>query len=262
MVQESPDITLETDASDFGWGFAVRDVDGRSQDVGHGRWRATKLTNSINWRELRAVVHAVDRHAMSWEGLTIQVKTDNITTCAIINRQGSRRYSHLQELANRLAYLSNVSKIRLLATYLPGIDNIVADRLSRKVLHPQHEMQLHPKDFRLVQQHFGPRSVDLFASQNNQQVATYYSLHPDQRALGMDAMCQRWKPGVYAFPPMVLVNRILRKIHHQPVQDLVLVTPAGTTQPWWSDLVTLTKNNIFLPHTSNLIAWHISTPGA
>jgi hypothetical protein len=137
---------------------------------------------------------------LSWEGLTIQVKTDNITTCAIINHQGSRRYLHLHELANRLAYLSSVPKIRLFATYLPGIDNIVTDRLSRKVLHPQHEMQLLPKDFRLVQQHFGPRSVDLFTSQNNHQVPKYYSLHPDQKALGMDAMCQQWKPGAYAFP--------------------------------------------------------------
>jgi hypothetical protein len=67
MAKEQPDLTLEADASDFGWGYAVHDpITGKP--FGQGKWTCQDRSMSINWRELEAVVHALDENAVSWSG--------------------------------------------------------------------------------------------------------------------------------------------------------------------------------------------------
>jgi hypothetical protein len=257
MIQEQAEIVIETDASDFGWGYVAKNDKGDILTVGQGRWRAPDVQNSINWRELKAVVIAIDQHAISWSKRTIQIRSDNMTTCSIVNRQGSRQHQHLHSLASKLAYLCDLNKIRLFAKYLPGKENTIADHLSRKTIHPQHEQRLHPQDFQLIEATFGKRTIDLFASNQNNQLPTYISMNRDNQAIAIDAMNCNWPTKAYAFPPWLLINRILAKIQRNPVQELVLVTPHWTTQPWWPELMSLATKN--LPLCRSKIYWHGSS---
>jgi hypothetical protein len=94
------------------------------------------------------------------------------------------------------------------------------------------EQRLHPQDFQLIETTFGKRTVDLFASNQINQLPAYMPMNTDNQAVAIDAMNCTWPTKAYAFPPWLLINRILAKIHRNPVQELVLVTPNWTTQPW------------------------------
>ncbi|KAI9484348.1 hypothetical protein BDB00DRAFT_943162 [Zychaea mexicana] len=67
-----------------------------------GTWDSIAGSQSINWRELRAVQHAIDQHAEQWQQQVIEIRSDNMTTCAIINKQGSHRHQHLHQLASKI----------------------------------------------------------------------------------------------------------------------------------------------------------------
>jgi hypothetical protein len=111
-----------------------------NNSFGQGKWSCQDRSMSINWRELQAVVHALDENAVSWRGKTALVRSDNVTTCALINKQGSRFHAHLHKLACKLLYLCQTHRIRIFARHVAGKDNQVADVLSRQTLNPQHEV--------------------------------------------------------------------------------------------------------------------------
>jgi hypothetical protein len=153
---------------------------------------------SINWRELQAVVHALDENAVSWRGKTILVRSDSVTTCALINKQGSRVHAHLHKLVCKLLYLCQTHRIRIFARHIADKDNQLADLLSRQMLTPQNEVQLPIEIFRQLEKEFGRRTIDLFASETNRQTALYYSLNHEESAKGTDAMNHHWPPGSHA----------------------------------------------------------------
>ena len=237
MLPEEASIVIETDASDSGWGyFAAKSVNApATSDYGH--WSLDEYHMSINWRELRAVLHALEKNASHWARQIVQVRTDNMTTRAILMKQGSRQHIHLHALATKIAATCQTHKIRLFATYLPGKENQIADALSRIQLNPQHEAMLPKHHFKVIQQRFGNRSIDLFASHQNRQLPQYFSLHPDPQALAQDAFQQTWPTGAYAYPPWRMVNKVLQEIRTEAIRDLVLITPHWQTQPWWGELV-------------------------
>jgi hypothetical protein len=129
---------------------------------------------SINWRELRTAVHAIDSNAVSWTRKTVMVRSDNLATCALVNKQRSRQHAHLHQLARRLLYLCNTHQIKLFTKYIPGRENHVADHFSRQTLHPQNEVPLSREHFRALESMFGERKLDLFASYANSQVKQYF----------------------------------------------------------------------------------------
>jgi hypothetical protein len=88
MAKHQPDLTLETDASDFGWGYAVHDP-ATGRPFGQGKWSCQDCCTSINWRELQPIVHALDENVISWSRKTVLVRLENLTTCVLINKQDS-----------------------------------------------------------------------------------------------------------------------------------------------------------------------------
>jgi hypothetical protein len=132
--------------------------------------------------------------------------------------------------------------------------------LSRQTLNPQHEVQLPIQIFRQLEKEFGRRTIDLFASETNRQTPLYYTLNHEESAKGTDAMSHHWPPGAYAYPPFILLNRILAKIHNEKTTDLVLVTPSWTTQSWWAELQASTARRIQITKPTQLTLWHICQP--
>src|SRR3954447_6056790 len=77
----APRYEAETDASDTGWGAVVNNTLFKT----HGQWSKWERLQSINYRELATVLFLVQMKATEWQGQTIRVWTDNITTRAYIN---------------------------------------------------------------------------------------------------------------------------------------------------------------------------------
>ena len=86
--------------------------------------------NSINHRELRAVVLAAATWSQAWSGKRILFHCDNMSVVNIL-RSGTSRNPLLMALVRSLLYLAAVNCFEFSATYINTKDNDVADALSR-----------------------------------------------------------------------------------------------------------------------------------
>jgi hypothetical protein len=84
----------------------------------------------INVLELITVLESAKRWGYLWEGLHIRVVSDNSATVAAINK-GTSRSTGLMLLVHELFWLSVRHSFKLSASFIPGIDNVLADRISR-----------------------------------------------------------------------------------------------------------------------------------
>jgi hypothetical protein len=114
------------------------------------------------------------------KGVQLRLFLEEAKKSFIITKQESRKHQHLHPLATRIAYICEISKIRLFAVYLPGSQNIIANQFSRKNLHPQDEQKMHHSDFHQIEESFGRRAIDLFASNDNHQLQQYFSRNADR----------------------------------------------------------------------------------
>ena len=97
-------------------------------------------------------------------------------------------------------------------TYIPGEDNIIPDRESRKE-YKEAEWMLNKNIYLncLNKLKFEP-TIDCFASRINTQHTVYASFRPDPYATFIDAFSINWSiHNCYLFPPFSLVARVLQK---------------------------------------------------
>jgi hypothetical protein len=264
---------IETDASDQGWGFEVTTPNPNIQvkQWSAGGWTTEESILSINYRELKAVLFAIQINARYWKGQTILIRTDNMTTRAFINKQGGTIH-HLHEIATLIHTICQSHRIRLFAEYLPGVENTRADFLSRMKV-DRDDWQLPPSIFRYLQRQ-AKIDLDLFATRRTRQTTVFYSRFPDPEAKGTNAFAHPWpKTGAYANPPWILINKVLQKVNTERC-NLTLITPFWKQQSWWPELLRMStapptflpRQRIFRKQTSTLprtahwdaLAWHIS----
>lgn len=118
-------VTLTSDASG-GWGC------GAFCGI---QWFMLKWAGSIEGchitvKELVPIVIAAAVWGSEWQGRTVQVWCDNAAVVAIIN-QGSSRNKEAMHLARCLAFVLAKREFEMVATHIKGVDNSLADALSR-----------------------------------------------------------------------------------------------------------------------------------
>ena len=106
---------------------------------------------------------------------------------------------------------------------------------------------------------FGPLQVDMFASALNARLPRYCSRVQDPAAWRIDAFSFQWKGfRGYAFPPISLIPRILRKSWEDQAR-VVLIAPWWPRRNWFPELVGLLAGPPrTLPRRPDLIAQPIS----
>ena len=143
-------IVLATDASLKGFGFYLESV---PVHVDSNSWPSThqlgvgycgtystchahlhREHTQIAWCELLAVYAAAAVFAPQLQDQSLLLYVDNSTDVAIINRQATRS-SALAGLLRQLYALSLRYNFSIRAVHRPGVDNILADFLSRSTLH-------------------------------------------------------------------------------------------------------------------------------
>ena len=115
---------------------------------------------------------------------------------------------------------------------------------------------LNQKIFRHLTLRLGNPTIDLFASRLTKQISRYFSWKPDPYAKAVDAMQQEWPKAEtpYAFPSFSLISRVLRRVIQDQISTLIIITPTWQTQPWYPQLLNLSKRNpILLPQDKNLL---------
>ena len=228
-----PDMTITTDASDWGWGF--------QSSLGHqgaGPWSQNEKLSHINIRELKVVLLALQQEE-NIENRSIKILSDNSATVYCINRQGSSRSRALLRICEELFKLARTKNVQLSASYLPGNQNTWTDSLSRKAT-STIDWSLKQEEFDLLTRRYGQPQIDLFASNNNAKCRKFLSLVTKTAEGGPDALTENWNRWqyVYLFPPpnTKLMMKVIYRLRAFQGQVL-MITPLWEAQPWVHDLL-------------------------
>ena len=106
------------------------------------QWVGPIQSLHITVKELAPIVVAAILWGRSWGGKVIHVQCDNSAVVSIVN-QGSSRNSQAMQLTRCLAFLAAKWEFHIIASHIKGVDNILADALSRdnlplfRTLYPQ-----------------------------------------------------------------------------------------------------------------------------
>ncbi len=110
-------------------------------------------------------------HLCAGKFVVFQVDAQNLL--GIVNRGNPRL--KLSALAREIFWFGLEHRITLSVDWVPRDENTLADELS-KLLIPD-DFSLSRKYFRQLEDRFGPHSIDLFLSNENNLCDRFYSLH-------------------------------------------------------------------------------------
>ncbi|KAK3106325.1 hypothetical protein FSP39_017740 [Pinctada imbricata] len=237
-----PDVILQSDSSGTGWGAIVLET---NQKTG-GHWSYIEQNSHINLLELKAAFLGIQSFCRTMKNVHIQIQVDNFVAMSYINNMGGRKLA-LNDLTRNIWEWCIHRDIWLSAVHLPGVQNIHADRLSRK-LNDDLEWMLNRKLFCQIATVFNldlSNIVDMFASRLNHQVNQYVSFLPDPQAIAVDAFSIKWNSFVYLFPPFSVIHRVLQKVE-EDMCEAILIAPLWSTQSWFPRILTLIVDQSYI----------------
>ena len=226
-----PDLIIFSDASLSGWGASLNDASAK------GPWADQDRLRHINELELMAALFALKSFTGRASQVSVRLMMDNATAVHYVNNSGGSRSQRLCRISQEIVAWCEQRFITINAEYLPGTQNVVADRLSR-ASQDSSDWKLSPSVFSLLRARWSLR-VDLFASAWNRQLDQFVSWGRQPDALAVDAFSLDWAGiGAYAFPPFCLIQRCLMKALRDRA-ELTLVTPFWPAQTWFPLLLEL-----------------------
>ena len=166
---DPPSHTIFTDASLSGWGAHV-EPEGL---LFHGLWTEDQSRLHINVLEMKAIFLSLSQAVHKVKNSTVLVSTDNTTVVAYIRHQGGTRSPDLTEEVWNILNLCLAHNIQLLAKYIPGRFNTLADRMSRIDKPISTEWSLDQEIANKIFQIMDFPSIDLFATRLNHRLPLY-----------------------------------------------------------------------------------------
>ncbi len=150
------------------------------------------------------------------------IRSDSRSMVSYINHQGGLISKRLCTLAKDLLVWAQTNLRSLKATHVLGKMNQGADMLLRDNVSSE-EWTLHPLTVQKIWEVFGRARVDLFASEDNSHCPIYFMR-------STDALAHEWPSlPLYAFPPIVLLPQVLRRVREQR-HKLLLIAPLWRNQ--------------------------------
>ena len=240
---------LHPDASKEGWGAHLDEFTAR------GTWSQPESKLHINYLELKAVFLALREFQDLCVGKMVLVATDNTTVVAYINKEGGMRSGPLCALLWRILTWCTSKQVTLRARHIPGLLNVVADKLSRLGQTIQTEWSLLPQVFQKVCERWHRPQIDLFATRFNNKLPLFVSPVPDPRATAIDALSLPWGDlDAYAFPPTAILGKVVEKLQDCPCKRLILIAPGWPNMTWFWDLVEMSSQiPLLLPQMPDLL---------
>ena len=227
--QGDPQIIISTDASNEGWGASL------PPRHAAGTWDDNVRSLHISVLELQAVVNALHHFQADVVGRSVLIKTDNTTVVAFINKQGSTRSPQLCYLAWKMFQWLIRNKVGLRAIHVPGVENVMADALSRGKVIPT-EWSLNKRIVSQIFSILGRPHIDLFASAINTQLPVFCSRYHHPRAWASDALSIDWtNMFAYTFPPISILTRVIGKLERDRCKVLLIAPLSGRVSSGFHD---------------------------
>ena len=247
---------FESDAAKTkGWGYWSCS----EEYVRNGMWGDAlpqdkpSFDDEINLKELWCMVHLVETESQRWrdEGvLRVMIRCDNEAACLAVNRRFSKSSKQMNVLCQRLDSLEANGQFLVIAKWIPGINNPVADAASRQKLFaddfnkdPLKDVFLSPKLFKMIQERYihaakKKLAIDAFATSENAQLPDFYSPERSAFIQQIDA-----DTPVYAFPPPAIAHKWLEHVVRNGLQGAIVLV---MNPKMWNKNVTRWIENRFL----------------
>jgi hypothetical protein len=239
LLPKPHSIIVETDASNFGFGAQILNTEHSLA----GHWTQAEKNHHINWKELVAVERALLAFLPQLKGKSVLIRSDNMTTVAFLRRMTGRS-EPLAVVARRIFLLVEENEMTISAIHLPGTMNTIADKLSR--MNQLHDWRLNQQSFQLLENKWGPHTVDRFADSHNHLLPRYNSWFNDPEAEARDALSQDWsKDNNLVVPPTPLLPRVVTKLRGT-LCPTTIVVPSWPRQPWYQELCRLAEAKLTL----------------
>ena len=234
------DTQLKVDASGQCWGALLN-----SSLEAKGDWNRRVSCQSSNYRELMAILLALETFKRQLKKKSVEILSDNATAGAYVRNKGGP-VEKLSQMAKTIWGLAERHQFQITCTHIPGLLNIEADRLSRTP--DTHNWMLHPYLFAELQRKFGPFTIDRFATSLNTQLPRFNSRYWEPDTEAINAMAQPWTgEHNYINPPWALLPQIVRKIASDKAECTV-IAPMFKGQAWFQELKNMSiKPPILLP---------------
>jgi hypothetical protein len=247
LLINPPSVQVWTDASSYGWGCVCNGIEAC------GAWDEFVQVEHINYKELLTILYSLICLKDYLKDKTVRFLCDNVTAVSYVNNLGGP-IARLCALAESIWAQALSLNIQIQVLHVPGKNNQEADRLSR--LCHQYEWQLHPMLFKLLENLWGPHSIDRFASMNTALLPRYNSRYLDPCSQGVDALSQQdWAiNNNYVNPPFRLLNRVVDVLIDQRAYATV-IAPYWPKQPWFHRLKSLL---VAPPIKINIHRWAIA----
>ena len=151
----APDLVIESDASNMGWGAVCNNCTTR------GQWSVSETSLHINAKEMLAAFLALQTFARDHQVSHVRLRIDNATAVYYINHRGGTHSHTLMQLTLEMWSWCMQRKIFLSAEHLPGKLNLIADQKSRAMA-DSSEWKLNLNVFQQVMSSLGPCQIDFF----------------------------------------------------------------------------------------------------
>ena len=180
-------------------------------------------------------------------GSHVRIHCDNATAVNCLNRQGSARSKPLNSWVLSILHQLKKKDIAISVFHVAGVQNVIADRLSRSGPSPS-EWTLDEESFLWLCQNMGTPQVDLFATRYTARLPTFVSPVRDVTAVAVDSFTVEWNQWstIYLFPPTNLIMRVLSVLESYRGKAL-LITPLWPNQNWFPVLLARAKGKVLLP---------------
>lgn len=225
---QSPSTTrvVYSDASDTGFGGYIVE---HGPLIAHGQWTEGEAKQSSTWRELKAVAQVLESVVSRLKNERVKWFTDNQNVARILLVGSKKEY--LQEIALKVFGLIFEHNIKLEPEWVPRGQNEMADYISRII--DYDDWGINQSVFELVDEFWGPHTVDRFASDCNNKCVRFNSRFWNPGSEAVDAFTVNWAGELNWFcPPIVLIPRVVAHARACGCKG-TLVVPAWPSAPFW-----------------------------
>ena len=191
---------------------------------------------SSTWRELENIHFSLSALGDSLSGKVVNYWVDNRSAVSIVENGSMKMDCHLLALA-----IHDVCKrkgISLNVQWIPREENKEADRLSRIANElDTDDWGLTSEFFGILNERWGPFTVDCFANYYNRKVDKFYSMFSTPLTAGTNAFMFNWSgENCLLVPPVSVVGRVLNHLRSCEARG-VLVVPLWYSACFWPMLL-------------------------
>lgn len=264
-------VQLYSDASNTGWGGALlRDNCNLKPIEARGYWDVEERQLAISSKETLALLRVLESFPAECSNTRLDVYTDSQVLIASWEKQVSRCPAS-SDILKKIFQLCTSRYVAMSLHFVPSKENL-ADRPSRIL--SDLDVTLSSKSWGLVQQAFGPHTLDLMALPSNAMCdrsgrpLRFFSPSPVKESAGTNVFAQTLTSAdnAYVFPPFVLVGPLLRFLSSQDCAFTIVVPDLYPKKYWWPVLERAATASFRLgrkgdpsvllyPDKSNSVAW-------